>query len=56
MAIPSSPPQTTCSSLIERLPAELLENILLEVVSDVKSPVIYLDDGNENLRCDEEID
>ncbi|KAH7076980.1 hypothetical protein BKA63DRAFT_411340 [Paraphoma chrysanthemicola] len=43
-------------SPIEKLPTELLEKILLEVVSDVKSPITYEENGHETLRSQEEIE
>ncbi|KAH7087182.1 hypothetical protein FB567DRAFT_593023 [Paraphoma chrysanthemicola] len=41
---------------IEKLPTELLEKILLEVVNSVKCPIIYEDTGQETLRSQEEIE
>ena len=43
----SAPPPAAATSPIEKLPAELLERILLEAVDPVTSPTIHGEDNRE---------
>lgn len=51
MATPISTPSAAGNSLIEGLPPELLEDILLEIVTDVPPPIKWDDHDRPTLRC-----